>query len=137
MIAEIGHFALLLALITSIIQSSLPLFGAQRRDQSLMSIASFAAVTSFVLVGVAFAALAASFMMDDFSVLLVTANSQTTKPLIYKFTGVWANHEGSMLLWVFILVIFASLIALFGRNIPQALKARVLAVQGMIASAFL
>ncbi len=137
MIAEIGHFALVLALMTSLVQSSLPLVGAQRQDHSLMRVASFAAMTSFVLVAIAFAALATSFMMDDFSVRLVADNSQTAKPLIYKFTGVWANHEGSMLLWVFILVIFAGLIAAFGTNIPQALKARVLAVQGMIASAFL
>ena len=137
MIAEIGHFALVLALMTSLVQSSLPLVGAQRQDRSLMRVASFAAMTSFVLVAIAFAALATSFMMDDFSVRLVADNSQTAKPLIYKFTGVWANHEGSMLLWVFILVIFAGLIAAFGTNIPQALKARVLAVQGMIASAFL
>ena len=137
MIAEIGHFALLLALMTSLVQCSLPLVGAQRQDRSLMAVGSFAALTSFALVAVAFAAAAISFVNDDFSVQLVAANSQTTKPLIYKITGLWANHEGSMLLWVFILVIFSALIAAFGTNIPRPLKARVLAVQGMIASSFL
>ncbi|MBG1232440.1 heme lyase CcmF/NrfE family subunit [Aestuariivirga litoralis] len=137
MIPELGHFALILALMTSLVQASLPLVGAARQDRSLMALASFAAVTSFLLVGFAFAALAFAFMSDDFSVQLVAANSQTAKPLIYKLTGVWANHEGSMMLWVLILVIFAALIASFGSNLPAPLKARVLAVQGMIASAFL
>ena len=137
MFAEVGHFALLLALTTSFVQATLPLFGAYRQDRSLMSLGSFAAVTSFALVAISFCALALAFVNDDFSLQLVTANSQTTKPLIYKITGVWANHEGSMLLWVLILVLFAALIAAFGVNLPRALKARVLAVQGMIATAFI
>jgi cytochrome c-type biogenesis protein CcmF len=137
MIAEIGHFALLLALMTSIVQASIPLYGAQRQDRSLMTLASYCGVVSFLLVAVAFLALAASFVNDDFSVKLVASGSQITKPLIYKITGVWANHEGSMLLWVLILVVFAALIALFGVNLPAPLKARVLAIQGMIATAFL
>jgi cytochrome c-type biogenesis protein CcmF len=137
MTAEFGHFALLLALMTSVVQSSLPLFGAHRQDRGLMSLASYCGVVSFLLVAIAFAALAASFVNDDFSVKLVASGSQTAKPLIYKITGVWANHEGSMLLWVLILVVFAAMIAIFGRNIPAPLKARVLAVQGMIATAFL
>jgi cytochrome c-type biogenesis protein CcmF len=137
MIAELGHFALLLALMTSIIQASLPLVGAHRQDRGLMSLASYCGVASFILVAIAFASLAASFINDDFSVKLVASGSQIAKPLIYKITGVWANHEGSMLLWVLILVVFAALIALFGGNIPAPLKARVLAIQGMIAAAFL
>ncbi len=137
MIAELGHFALILALMTSMVQATLPLWGAARRDNALMSLASFAAMTSFLLVALSFGALAHAFMTDDFSVQLVADNSQTTKPLIYKISGVWANHEGSMLLWVLILVIFAALISAFGNNLPATLKARVLAVQGMIASAFL
>jgi cytochrome c-type biogenesis protein CcmF len=137
MIAEIGHFALLLALMTSVIQATLPLFGAHRQDRGLMSLASYCGVTSFVLVAISFAALAASFVNDDFSVKLVASGSQIAKPLIYKITGVWANHEGSMLLWVLILVVFSALIAMFGVNIPAPLKARVLAIQGMISTAFL
>jgi cytochrome c-type biogenesis protein CcmF len=137
MIAELGHFALLLALMTSIVQASLPLYGAHRQDRGLMSLASYCGVASFLLVAFAFAALAVSFVNDDFSVKLVASGSQIAKPLIYKITGVWANHEGSMLLWVLILVVFAALIALFGINLPAPLKARVLAIQGMIATAFL
>jgi cytochrome c-type biogenesis protein CcmF len=136
-IAELGHFALLLALMTSLLQSVVPLVGAHRGDRSLMAMGDFGALTSFALVAFSFAALTWSFVASDFSVLLVTANSQIAKPFIYKVSGVWANHEGSMMLWVLILVFFAAAIALFGRNLPASLKARVLAVQGMIASAFL
>ena len=137
MIVELGHFALLLALMISLIQATLPLVGASRSDASLMALASYCGVASFLLVAVAFASITFAFMTSDFSVQLVAANSQLAKPLIYKMTGVWANHEGSMLLWVLILVIFAAAISVFGKNIPAPLKARVLAVQGMIASAFL
>ncbi len=137
MIAEIGHFALLLAFMTSFVQSSLPLYGAHRQDRGLMALGSASGVASFLLVALAFVALAASFVNDDFSVKLVATGSQIAKPLIYKITGVWANHEGSMLLWVLILVLFAALIAVFGVNLPAPLKARVLAIQGMIATAFL
>ena len=137
MIAELGHFALLLALMTSIVQATLPLYGAQRADRGLMALGSYAGVCSFLLVAISFACLAYSFVISDFSVLLVATNSQLAKPLIYKITGVWANHEGSMMLWVLILVIFAAAIAVFGNNLPDTLKARVLAIQGMIASAFL
>jgi cytochrome c-type biogenesis protein CcmF len=137
MIAELGHFALLLALMTSIVQASLPLYGAHRGDRGLMALASYAGVSSFFLVAFSFACLAYSFVISDFSVLLVAANSQIAKPLIYKITGVWANHEGSMMLWVLILVLFAAAISIFGVNLPETLKARVLAIQGMIATAFL
>ncbi|MEP6827087.1 MAG: heme lyase NrfEFG subunit NrfE, partial [Aestuariivirga sp.] len=95
MIAEFGHFALILALMVSLGQASLPLLGAQRQDTGLMALGSFSAITAFSLVATSFIALAWSFVIDDFSVVLVAANSQTTKPLIYKITGVWANHEGS------------------------------------------
>ena len=137
MIAEIGHFALLLALMTSIVQASLPLYGAHRQDRGLMALASYSGTVSFALVTIAFISLANSFVTDDFSIKLVATGSQIAKPLIYKITGVWANHEGSMLLWVLILVVFSAMIALFGTNLPAPLKARVLAIQGMIATAFL
>ena len=137
MIAEIGHFALVLALTVSVVQATLPLVGAHRQDISLMRLASYCGVTSFLLVGISFWALVFSFVQSDFTVKLVAANSQIAKPLIYKITGVWANHEGSMLLWVMILVVFAAAISVFGTTLPAALKARVLAIQGMIASAFL
>ena len=137
MVAEVGQFVLILALMTSLVQATLPMFGAHRQDRGMMALASYAGTTSFLLVALSFLCLAISFMTDDFSVRLVASQSQIAKPLIYKFTGVWANHEGSMMLWVLILTFFAALIAVFGRNIPASLKARALAVQGMIASAFL
>jgi cytochrome c-type biogenesis protein CcmF len=137
MIIELGHFAIILALVVSLVQASIPLFGVQRNDVPLMHLASTCGVAAFLLVALSFAALTYSFVISDFSVLLVATHSQIAKPLIYKFSGVWANHEGSMLLWVLILVIFSALIAAFGKSLPQSLKARVLSVQGMIASAFL
>jgi cytochrome c-type biogenesis protein CcmF len=137
MIVELGHFTLIMALVVSLVQSSLPLLAAKNNDQALMQLASRCGLAAFALVALSFSALTYAFVTSDFSVLLVTTNSQIDKPLIYKFTGVWANHEGSMLLWVFILVIFSALISLYGKSLPASLKARVLAVQGMIASAFL
>jgi cytochrome c-type biogenesis protein CcmF len=137
MIAEIGQFALILALLMACLQATLPLLGASRGDLNLMRLATFCASGSFGFVALAFAALTYCFVVSDFSVELVVSSSQVAKPLIYKFTGVWANHEGSMLLWILILTLFGALIAAFGANLPEALKARVLAVQGMIGAGFL
>ena len=102
-----------------------------------MAAGTFAAIGAFVFVAAAFAALTFCFVTSDFSVALVVSSSQIAKPLLYKFTGVWANHEGSMLLWVLILTLFGASIAVSGMNLPRRLKARVLAVQGMIGSGFL
>ncbi|MHA1565825.1 MAG: heme lyase CcmF/NrfE family subunit [Alphaproteobacteria bacterium] len=137
MIAEIGQFALVLALIIALLQSTLPLIGAQRGNATLMMIARPAAQSLFLLVGVAYAALTYAFVVSDFSVATVLNNSHSLKPMLYKVTGVWANHEGSMLLWVLILALFGAAVAQFGINLPLSLKARALAVQGMIATAFL
>ncbi len=137
MIAELGLFALLLGFSVCLVQSVAPIIGANRRDESLMALGNYGAIAAFVCVAAAFALLTAGFVSSDFSLALVATHSQTTKPLVYKFTGVWANHEGSMLLWVLVLTLFSCLIAVFGSALPHQLKARVLAVQGMIASAFL
>ena len=137
MIAETGHFALILAFLVCLALAVIPLWGAQRGDESFMRLGSVAAVAAFLLTSLSFASLAWSFLASDFSVKLVAANSELAKPAIYKLTGVWANHEGSMLLWTLILCLFAAAIALFGRALPLTLKARVLSVQGMIAAAFL
>ncbi|MDP3525537.1 MAG: heme lyase CcmF/NrfE family subunit [Hoeflea sp.] len=137
MITEIGHFALVLALATSIVQSFAPLIGARRRDAGLMAIGPVAALASLTLVAIAFAALTYAYVTSDFSVLNVVENSHSLKPMLYKVTGVWGNHEGSMLLWVLILVLFSALVALFGRNLPDTLKANVLSVQAWITVAFL
>jgi cytochrome c-type biogenesis protein CcmF len=137
MIAEIGHFAVLLAFAIAILQSVIPLIGAQKNWAGWMQLGDSAAVSQFVLITVSFAALTYSFVVSDFSLQLVANNSHSAKPMLYKVTGVWGNHEGSMLLWILILVFYGALVAFFGQNLPAALKARVLAVQSMISTAFL
>ncbi len=137
MIAEIGQFALALALVVAVVQSVIPLIGAQRGNATLMMIARPAAQSLVLLVAVAYAALTYAFVVSDFSVTTVAGNSHSLKPMLYKVSGVWANHEGSMLLWVVILAVFGAAVAQFGNNLPLSLKSRALAVQGMIATAFL
>jgi cytochrome c-type biogenesis protein CcmF len=137
MIVELGHFTLILALCLALAQASLPLWGAARRHAGLMAVGQSAAVAQFVLIAISFAALVHAYVVSDFSVLNVAENSASTKPMLYKITGVWGNHEGSMLLWVLILSLFGAAVALFGENLPPGLRARVLAVQGLIGLGFL
>ena len=137
MVVEIGHFALTLALAVACLQMVLPLVGAHRRWSAWMAVAEPAALLQAGLLAVAFAALTYAFVTSDFSVRLVAANSHTLKPMIYKVSGVWGNHEGSMLLWCLILAFFGALVALFGGNLPDGLRARVLGVQASIGVAFL
>lgn len=136
MIAEIGHYALVLALALALIQGSVPMIGAQLRDRALMDVADISALAQFAFVTISFAALTALYMSSDFSVLNVFENSHSAKPLLYKITGVWGNHEGSMLLWVLILSVFGACVAIFGSNLPETLRANVLGVQSWIAAAF-
>ncbi|WP_026380598.1 heme lyase CcmF/NrfE family subunit [Afifella pfennigii] len=135
--AELGHYALVLALALSLIQSTVPLWGAAARDSRLIRVGSATSITTLFFVGLSFAALVYAYVISDFSVENVWANSHSAKPMLYKVTGVWGNHEGSMLLWVLILALFGGLVAMFGGNLPETLKARVLAVQAWVASAFL
>jgi cytochrome c-type biogenesis protein CcmF len=135
-IAEGGHYALVLALALALIQSTLPMLGARWRDLALMNVARSTAVAQLLFVAISFAALISLHVSSDFSVVNVVENSHSMKPLIYKITGVWGNHEGSMLLWVSILALFGGMVAMFGNNLPIALRAHVLAVQAWIASAF-
>lgn len=137
MIVEIGHFSLLLALGIALFQSSVPLWGALKHDTVLASLAPRAALLQFALIAIAFAALTNAYLASDFSVVNVYQNSHSLKPLIYKWSGVWGNHEGSMLLWVLILALFGAAVALFSRAIPTDMLAATLAVQGMVAAAFL
>jgi cytochrome c-type biogenesis protein CcmF len=137
MIVEIGHFALVLALCAALVQTFVPAWGARVRDPALMGVGQSAALTQFALVAIAFAALVNAHLTSDFSVLNVAENSHSAVPTIYKISGVWGNHEGSMLLWVLILAIFGALVALFGRSLPRTLRANALAVQGLIGVAFL
>jgi len=137
MITELGHVALILALPVALIQSVAPLLGAHRVDSRLMALGPAAAQLQFAFVAAAFGALIHAYLVSDFSVLNVVQNSHSAKPLLYKITGAWGNHEGSMLLWVLILTLFGMLVGTFGRTIPPALKARVLSVQGIISVGFL
>jgi cytochrome c-type biogenesis protein CcmF len=136
MIPELGHYALVLALALGLIQSIAPIIGAKTRDAALMRLATSTALMQFVLVAASFAALVTCYVTSDFSVATVVENSHSMMPLIYKFTSVWGNHEGSMLLWVLILSVFGAFVAAFGANLPATLKAYVLAVQSWIACAF-
>ena len=136
MIAELGHYALVLALALALIQSWSPVLGARKGDVALMKLADSTALAQFAFVVLAFGALTFCYVTSDFSVINVYENSHSQMPLIYKFTSVWGNHEGSMLLWVLILALFGALVAFFGVNLPATLKANVLAVQSWVASAF-
>lgn len=137
MIPELGHYALVLALLVAVYQSVAPLWAAQRGHAAVMETAVPAAQSQFILVAASFAALTYAYVTSDFTVANVAANSHSAKPLLYKISGVWGNHEGSLLLWVLILTLFGAMVATFGANLPPGLKARVLAVQGMIGVGFL
>ncbi|OBQ60133.1 heme lyase CcmF/NrfE family subunit [Mesorhizobium erdmanii] len=133
---ETGHFALVLAFALSLVQTIVPLFGARLNNQRLMAVGGPVAVTGFALTALSFAALASAYASSDFSLANVWENSHSLQPMIYKITGTWGNHEGSMLLWVLILTFFGALVAAFGSNLPATLRANVLAVQGAIGAAF-
>ncbi len=137
MIVEIGHFAMILALCVAVAQSIVPMIGAARNDRAWMAVASPTAAAQLGLLTISFLALTYAYVTSDFSVKNVVENSNSLKPMIYKISGVWGNHEGSMLLWVLILALFGAIVAGFGRNLPPGLKSRTLAVQAMISVGFL
>ena len=137
MIAEVGLFALILALFVAAVQATVPLIGAARGDTAWMNVDRPSAFAQFCLVSISFGALTWLHVTSDFSVLNVVANSHSDKPLLYKITGVWGNHEGSMMLWTFILVLYGMAVAVFGRGLPPGLRARALSVQGMISVGFI
>ena len=137
MIPELGHFALALACAVSFAQMVLPIWGAHRNDARLMAAAPALAVGQLLALGVSFLALVWASVANDFSVLNVAENSHTLKPLLYKITGVWGNHEGSILLWALILALCGGAVAAFGRGLPSALRARVIGVLGGSSAGFL
>ena len=136
MIAEAGHFALILALFVAMVQAVIPMYGAHRGVDKWMAMDRPTAISQVLLVSFAFGCLTYSHVVSDFSVLNVYQNSHSAKPMLYKVAGVWGNHEGSLLLWVFILALFGSAVAFFGNNLPPSLRARVLGVQALIAVGF-
>ena len=137
MIVETGHFALVLALALALVNAVVPLVGHLRRDGALLAVAPSVALAGFAFTALSFAALTYAHVVSDFSLVNVVENSSSTKPLLYKITGVGGNHEGSMLLWVLILATFAAAVAVASRGMPADLRGLVLCVQSWIAAAFL
>ena len=137
MIPEIGHFALVLALLVSIVQGVLPLLGAHRGRSDWIALARPSAQIVFLLIAVSFGCLAQSFLVNDFSVLYVAQHSNTRLPDMYRFSAVWGGHEGSLLLWVLMSAVWGLGVATFSRQLPDEMVARVLGVLGLLAVGFL
>jgi len=137
MIPEIGHFALILALCVAVVQGSLPIYGAAVGSSTLMSVAKPAARGQFILVLLAFCCLGYAFAAKDFSVLYVAATSNSQLPLHYRLAAIWGAHEGSLLLWTFILTIWMVAVTFFSTHLPEAMRARILGVMGLVSLGFL
>ena len=137
MIAEIGHFALILALCLALVQSTLPLLGAAWGKPGWMAVARRAAWGQFFFIAIAFGALTNAFISNDFSLVYVATNSNSALPLAYRISAVWGAHEGSLLLWTLLLSMWTVAVAAFSRSLPQDTVARVIAVMGMISIGFL
>jgi cytochrome c-type biogenesis protein CcmF len=137
MIPELGHFALMLALALAFMQGTLPIYGAARGNALLMSLARPLARGQFVFVALAFGCLAQSFLTNDFSVLYVAEHSNSQLPIQYRFAAIWGGHEGSLLLWAFILAIWTLAVTLFSNRLPDEMVARVLGVMGLVTVGFL
>ena len=137
MIPEVGTFALILALCVAVTQGMLPLLGAHSGQRQWIALARPAAIVQALLLAVAFACLTAAFVQNDFSVLYVAQHSNTLLPLPYRVAAVWGGHEGSLLLWVLMLVLWALAVALLSRQLPDHMVARVLGVLGLVSAGFL
>ena len=137
MIPELGNFALALACVIALAQCALPIWGAYRRDLKLMQAAPALAIGQLIALSAAAGALVWSAVVSDFSVLNIAENSHSLKPMLYKITGTWGNHEGSILLWGLILALCGGAVAIFGRGLPTALRARVIGVLGGTSCGFL
>ncbi|SEK91801.1 cytochrome c-type biogenesis protein CcmF [Pseudoxanthomonas sp. GM95] len=137
MLPELGQFALILALLVSVLQALLPLVGAQRGNATWMAVARPAALSQLVAVGLAFVILTISFVTQDFSVKYVAENSNSLLPMIYRYTAVWGSHEGSLLLWALVLALWTAAVALFSDALPERVVARVLGVMGIVSIGFL
>jgi cytochrome c-type biogenesis protein CcmF len=137
MIPELGHFALILALGIALVQGTLPILGAARRQPGLVALARPAAQGQFVFVALAFGCLAWSFYSNDFSVLNVATNSNSQLPAYYRVAATWGSHEGSLLLWVLMLTVWMLAVTVFSRSLPDEMVARILGVMGLISVGFL
>ncbi|HEX5804033.1 MAG TPA: heme lyase CcmF/NrfE family subunit [Azospira sp.] len=137
MIPELGHLALIAGLALALLQGILPLVGVIRDDRRLIAMAVPATQLQFACVAIAYGCLTQNFVVDDFSVLYVAQHSNTQLPMFYKVAAVWGGHEGSMLLWVFILSLWSVAVTLFSRRLPREMVATVLAVMGLVTIGFL
>jgi cytochrome c-type biogenesis protein CcmF len=137
LIPELGHFALALACMLAVAQAVVSLIGAHRRDIKLMQAAPALAVGQLLALGTSFGCLMWSYIVSDFTVLTVAENSNSMEPLLYRITGTWGNHEGSILLWALILALCGGAVATFGGNLPSSLRARVIGVLGATSAGFL
>ncbi len=137
MIPELGHFALILALVLSLVQAVVPLVGARRNSMALMAVGRPAAQGQFFFILFSYVCLTWAFITSDFSVQLAASNSHAETPVMYKITGVWGNHEGSLLLWAMSLSLWTVAVTVFSRHLPDAFLARVLGVLGMVSAGFI
>jgi cytochrome c-type biogenesis protein CcmF len=137
MIPELGHYALILALLVSLVQGILPLVGSHRNNAAWIGLARPSVLALWLLVAFAFGCLTYAFIVNDFSVLYAAQQSNTQLPLVYRIAAVWGGHEGSLLLWLLMLASWMLAVALFSRQLPDAMVARVLGVLGLVASGFL
>lgn len=137
MIPEFGHYALILALCVAIIQGVLPLLGAHQGKREWLILARPAAQTVFMLLAVSFVTLAWSFYVNDFSVLYVAEHSNSQLPVIYRFGAVWGGHEGSLLLWIFLLSTWTFLVAQLSKSLDEFMVARVIGVLGLVITGLL
>lgn len=137
MIPEFGHYALILALCVAIIQGILPLVGAHQGRREWILLARPAAQTVFLLLAIAFVILAWSFYSNDFSVLYVAEHSNSQMPVIYRLGAVWGGHEGSLLLWIFLLSTWTFLVSQLSKSLDEFMVARVIGVLGLVTTGLL
>src|SRR6185295_16441467 len=137
MIPEIGQFALIIALLLAFTQATLPLYGASIGNRTWMALAAPTGQAQFIFVVIAFSCLAYSFISNDFSVLNVATNSNSQLPLHYRLAATWGSHEGSLLLWTFMLTLWMVAVTLFSNHLPREMVGRVLAVMAVISTGFL
>jgi cytochrome c-type biogenesis protein CcmF len=137
MIPEIGQFALIIAVLLALTQATFPLIGASRGNSTWIALAAPAGQAQFIFVAIAFCCLGYSFITNDFSVLNVATNSNSQLPLHYRLAATWGSHEGSLLLWTFMLSLWTVAVSLFSRHLPEEMVARVLSVMGIVSLGFL
>ncbi len=137
MIPEIGHFSLILALLVALTLGSFPIIGASRGNTVWMGLAKPLSALQFALIAFSFLCLAYAFAAKDYSVVYVANNSNSQLPLQFRIAAVWGGHEGSLLLWALILSIWTLAVSLFSKHIPDAMRARILGVMGLISVGFL